>query len=319
MSDHRAVEAEKNIDLLVGLREQPERAVAADDLLRLTREELHADLVFPKTKGGRLLADYSAIELPFPATDSLRIPERCPVDFSAFWLLSEHYRGAKGADTTSLWTYRWFYIEILCAEGKLKPRLWARWEAIEAGLPLRDISLEGSELDSDEVRLYIRQWWTNHGDEMLARRLVFEHVDRPWLDYLEFDQHLLSTQDEDLPIAPIAMSAFPIYLWPEDGATLAREMRNDLFRTSIFYPEKSENMRKIKFQELRDRFALKLRREGWGAVSGTRATIDARDKAIYDLRKSGKPIYRIAQQLGKDEKYVYDALYRYRSRHPEQK
>jgi len=295
--------------LNTNLIDRLERLLAADDLLRRVREELHTDLVFSRAGNGRLLFDFSALELPFPAPEKLRIPKRCPVDFSAFRVLSEHYREAKGRDRILLWTYRWFYLEILSVEGKLKPRLWAKWEAVEAGLPLVGVTIDPRE-PMERVSEQARQWWSEHSEEMFARRLAFEHVDRPWLDYLEFDPYLMQPREES-PIAPITMSAFPIYLWPEDGATLVREMRNELFRTSIFYPEKSTEMREIKFQKLRDRFAMKLRREEWGGLSGRRAEIRARDAEIYEQYRRGRPKYRIAQEYGINVRSVYDAIARY--------
>ena len=294
------------------LLRHPEYAVAADDLLALTRELLHADLLFPLTKQDRVLHDYSALELPFPATDSLVLPKRCPVRLAHYLSLSAGFALAHPGRVCAPWTYDWFYLEILCIEKKLKPRFWAKWEAIGMGMPLIESSADlalRSGRNPDKLHQQAKLWWEENLGQLVESRAVTQRRDKPWLDQLALEE-LPGDWPEDA--VPLVMTCFPVYLWPQDGMVLAREMRNELFQTSIFSPSSADGLRNTAFQRLRDRFAIGLRKKGWGEASGARVAIRDRDARMLSDFESGKSKYRIAETYGLSYRAVYHALARAR-------
>jgi len=291
---------------------RPENAVVADDLLALTREVLHADLLFPLTEQDRGLFDYSVLELPFPASESLRLPKRCPVDVSDYLALSAEFASAYPGRTCLPWTYDWFYLEILCAENKLRPRLWVTWEAIEIGMPLIESSADIARHrgpKAEELNQQAKLWWGERLDLLLENRVVIEESDKPWLGHLTL-QELPDDWEDDF--APLVTTRFPVYLWPQDGVTLAREMRYELFETSIFSPSSAGELRSTAVQELRNRFAIALRKRRWGEASGGRAALRAMDARILRDFESGMSNYRIQASYRLKERAVYHALARAR-------
>jgi hypothetical protein len=317
MPESERSEAERRLD---ELREHPERAISPEQLIKITRERFHADLCFPGPFPGdsRGIFDYSSINIPFPTPADLELPEQCRIDLSRIKELSKQFASAINKPYEP-WTYDWFYLELLSAEEKLIPRVWASYEAFEAGIPILDNKLIDDRTDQaslDSAHEQATQWWELDGDRLLEKGALQLSIDHSWLYLLELDNPLEIFEMSLIP--PLTMSKIPLYLYPQDCVILAREMRTELYSTSIFCHKGSAELRDLSFQIQRNRFAIKLPRCGWGEANGGREEIDKRDEEIWKKWKSGMKVRRIANEMSVVRRTVYDALKRYKKNHPEE-
>jgi len=170
------------------------------------------------------------------------------------------------------------------------------------------------EPNAEELNRQAQLWWKEKLDTLLESGVLTEESGKPWLGYLTLEE---SPDDWEDDFAPLVMSRFPVYLWPQDGIALARQMRSELFRTSIFSPSSANELRNTAIQRQRDRFAIGLRKRGWGEVSGAHAAVRAQDAQVLSDFESGMSKYRIQAKYNLSRRAVYHALLRVRRAAPE--
>jgi hypothetical protein len=109
-----------------------------------------------------------------------------------------------------MWTYRFFCLELLARERKLRPLFWGH--QLMLGLALNTAEFlaqrQSQSLErSERLRKECREAWDEHGDNWIASGVIVRPDSRPWLRKLEYRRVEPEGRRWDMPDLP-----FPAFL-----------------------------------------------------------------------------------------------------------
>lgn len=220
-------------------------------------------LYLPLTVEADVWADFSKLDTLLAELARGKKGSKVPIDLSPLAkLCAEHEQEIASGE---VWTYSFFYLELLAKEDKLRPLFWAD-SVVTAQLQTYQTDSSAAARSPEVTGTYqqeSRQMWQKNAPRWVERGWLTPHADEPWLSHLAYRppdaEHWEMAGEKGLGLC-LYFEKLPFYHRDDAYGKLIKAMKLELWRTSVFCPKPLPNRGAPEFRQACNRFALSHRR-----------------------------------------------------------
>lgn len=218
---------------------EPSELVPADVMLGLLGHD--HPLYLPMDLDGKLLHDYSALDLKLARLASTDTAPQCAVNLEPLARLCRLHREL--IQEWELWSYKLYYFELLAISRTLVPLFWGDVEVLKPALfpdEVLGLYADGVFRLPDDRRSACREIWYELAPQWIREGVIVPPDDRPWLSWLRYyPQHRSGERWNDpefLFSDCLGFAMQPFYRLRGSFQWLRHQMKLELWKTSIFHP-----------------------------------------------------------------------------------
>jgi len=220
-------------------------------------------LYLPLTVEADVWADFSKLDILLAELARGKKGSKVPIDLSPLAkLCAEHEQEIASGE---VWTYSFFYLELLAKEDQLRPFFWAD-SVVAAQLqthPIDSNVAAWSPEVADKYQQESQEMWHRNAGRWVERGQLALPGDEPWLSHLAYRppdaEHWEMAGEKGLGMC-LYFEKLPFYHRDDAYEKLIKAMKLELWRTSVFCPKPLPSRGGPEFKQACDRFALSYRR-----------------------------------------------------------